>query len=342
MAAPLPATATIVPEDPWSETKLKEAVEVWNLTPSQEQQLRVLQIKLKDIQHEWNDPHVVLGYCTTSPDGFQTAEASFRAMIEWRLHNRVDELLTNYKPNPLVLDNSPIAFLKDYDKDGDPIYLERGGAVDVKGLLERFSRDELMQHAIWLREVQSSGAWVDEYERRQGRPVCNITVVYDLEGLCARHLQPSVLGWFQQLMRITENYYPGPIKRMIIIRAPAIFRIGWATIKHFFSAESQDKMIFADSDHLAVLEKYMDLDALPSCINPTGKGETAIGMPKRMEGGLIDNHVGKGGQGYVPDPRNSGISGAKPTEAASVVSSTGNTQLEKTAAALSMVSIAAL
>ena len=59
-------------------------------------------------------------------------------------------------------------------------------------------------------------------------------------------------------------------------------------------------MIFADSNHLEELAQYMDINVLPSCINPNGRGETAMGMPKRMEGGTVPSYVGKGGRGYVP------------------------------------------
>ena len=85
---------------------------------------------------------------------------------------------------------------------------------------------------------------------------------------------------------------------MIIIRAPHIFRFAWNTIKGFFSEESQSKMIFAESDYLEELGKWMDIEVLPQCINPNGKGETAIGMPKNLEGGLIPDHIGMGGSGY--------------------------------------------
>ena len=198
------------PEHNWSQPLLTEAINLWELSPQETQKLFIIKVKIKDVQHPWNDPHVILGFVSTG--GWETAEARFRKMIAWRLANKVDSLLTDYKPNPLVLDQSCIAFLKDYDKDGDPIYVERGGAVDAKGLLKRFPKQALMRHAIWLREVQCGGAWTHEYQKRQGRPIRNITVVYDLEGLSTRHLHPNVLGFFQELMQLTDDYYPGPIK----------------------------------------------------------------------------------------------------------------------------------
>lgn len=300
---------TNVAEDPWSEPNFNEIAKLWELSPQDQQKLRILQAKLKDIDHSWKCPDVLLGFAFAG--GWENTEERFRKMIQWRLDNNVDSLLKEYKPNRLMLDNSPIAFLKDYDSDGDPVYLERGGACDTKGLLNRFSVDEIMRHAIWLREVQCDGEWLHEYKRRQGRGVRNITVVYDLEGLSASHVHPSVLSLFQQMMQMTDDYYPGPIKRMIIIRAPTMFRFAWQTIKHFFSQESRDQMIFAGSDHLAELSKWMDVSILPPCINPVnGRGETAVGMPKVMDCGIIPDHIGAGGAGY--NPPGSGISEPSP------------------------------
>lgn len=69
---------------------------------------------------------------------------------------------------------------------------------------------------------------------------------------------------------------------MIIIRAPALFRMGWALVKHIFPAPARKKMIFAGDDYLDVLDHFVNLDVLPPCINPVGHGCTAIGMPKMI------------------------------------------------------------
>ncbi|CAB9531077.1 SEC14-like protein [Seminavis robusta] len=249
----------------WNQANVIEAVQLWKLNPSDQQKFFVLQKKLQDVQHPWNDPHVVLGFVEAF--GFPAAEQKFRKMIEWRLRNKVDSLLKEYHPNPLLMDHSPVAFLADYDHEGDPIYCERGGACDAKGLLKRFSKEQLMRHSIWLREVQSDGAWLDDYKEQMGRPVVSITVVYDLQGLCGRHLQPNVISFFQRLMNITEEYYPGPVKRVIVIRSPPIFRTVWAVVKHFFSEESRQKMIFANKDY-STLPSHPSLFTLSFTVPP--------------------------------------------------------------------------
>lgn len=291
--------AKVVPEELWDEQYVQEAIDLWEINETDAKKFRAIQASIhKDMgPHVWNDPQVVLAFAEAQ--GMDHAEEHFRKMMAWRKRNRIDNFLKDYKPHPLMMDYSPMALLKDYDHQGDPIYVERGGKVPMQALLAHFGRPECLKHAIWMREVQSSGAWMDEYERRQGHAVKDITVIYDLEGLNYTHLDPNVLSFFKRVNDLTEENYPGPVKRVIFIRAPLIFRSVWAVAKHFFSEEERSKMIFSDSDYLGELSKWMDIDVLPPCINPDGHGSTAIGMPMNMEGGDVPSHVGQGGAGYV-------------------------------------------
>ncbi|CAB9531082.1 SEC14-like protein 2 [Seminavis robusta] len=277
-------------EDPWSEKNVQAAIDLWELTDEQVDRLKELQLNLKDCSHHFKyDPHIILRYMT-SPLGHD-AEPLFRKMVQWREDNNIDNMLHEYNPPQILLDYNTAAILKDYDREGDPIYVERGGATDGHGFLKRFTRDELMEFMIYTRELNTQGYWIDEYERRQGRKVRDVTVVYDLKGLNSHHLSPQVLQFFKDVQSMNQERYPGPIKRMIIIRAPAIFRVCWNVVKHFFPPSSRKKMIFAGKHYHKDLEKYIDLEVLPPCIWEGGKGEPAPGLPRRIVGGPIPDHV---------------------------------------------------
>jgi len=304
--------------EPWSDSNLNEVFDLWKLSEEDQQLLMNLKERTSDLSHHpWHDPHVLLRYMF-GPHGYQQAEPLFRNMIAWRLEQRVDHIFEEYTPHPvLVRYASPLVFLKDYDYDNDPIYVERGGAMDGQGLLARFPLETLTRHAIWLRELHSNGPWVQEYEERTGRCIKDITVLYDLEGLSMRHSTPSVLAWFQSHMALTDAYYPGPIKRIIIIRAPVIFRIIWNVVKHFFPACSRDKMIFCgQSNYIKTLSQYMDVDGvLPPCLHAGGRGQVATGMPVGgLEAGRIPDSIGYLGEGYVPPVAAAAAGGADQDE----------------------------
>lgn len=68
-------------------------------------------------------------------------------------------------------------------------------------------------------------------------------------------------------------------QRVIIIRAPSIFRYIWAVCKHFFRQSLRRKMIFAGSNYLEVLDEFIDRHVLPPSIDPEGYGCVAMGQP---------------------------------------------------------------
>lgn len=271
----------------WSSANLRHIKDLWSLNEEQYEQLVLMQTKLADIDHWKNNPYEATRY-VMGPQGYEKAEELFRLMIEWRIDNSVDTILETYKPPKTLLHYLPSAILAGYDRDGDPIYLERGGVCDIAELLRLYGRERLMKHIIWSRELASRGRWIEEYERKMGRPPTRLTIVYDLQGLNSRHIKAGVLPFLNESMRMTQQRYNGLAKRMIIIRSPSLFNIVWGMCKCAFPKGAQKKMIFSGPyDHLRVLNKYIDLEVLPPCIVPGGRGKPGIDMPPCLEGGLI-------------------------------------------------------
>ena len=279
------------PSDRWSDKNLEHVRQLWSLTDLQFQQLQSMKDRLADIDHWKNNPYELIRFIM-GPQGYEETEKLFRDMIVWRLEHDVDNILDYYKPPKILYDYIPSAVLQGYDKEGDPIYLERGGAMDGAGLLNRYGEEKLLKHIIWCRESASRGRWIEEYERIQGRPPTRLTIIYDMQGLCSRHMKSGVLPFLRHSLQITQLRYNGLAKRFIILRAPALFNMAWSMIKFAFPKNAQKKMIFTSpSNYLEILEKYVDLNVLPPCIYPEGKGDVAIGMPPRLDGGLIPEHI---------------------------------------------------
>lgn len=266
------------PKDPWKLEIVQEFIDSWKLTDEQVEKLWKLQRKLVDLDHWKNEPETVLRFMF-APTGYDAAEKCLRDMVQWRLDNNVDTILQDYTPPKKLLDNAAAAMLHGFDRDGDPIYVERGGATMPGDLLKEFGQEELIKYAIWTRELHTRGAWIERFERLQSRRIRYVTVVYDLKGLCTAHMNRKVLDLFGEIMNISQTQYPGPFKRIIIIRAPSIFRYIWAVAKHFFRQSARDKMVFANKNYLDVLDTYIDRSVLPPSIAPGGRGKVAMGMP---------------------------------------------------------------
>jgi CRAL/TRIO domain len=179
-------------KDPWHPKQVQQFIDSWRLTPEQVEKLWKLQRKLKDVHHWKNEPEHVLRYMF-APHGYDAAEANFRKMVQWRLDNNIDTILEDYKPPRQLLESAVAGILHGFDRDGDPIYVERGGAFDTS-LLKKLGHDELLKYAIWTRELHTRGEWLDRFERLQARRMRAITVIYDLKGNSTKHLNPKVLG----------------------------------------------------------------------------------------------------------------------------------------------------
>lgn len=92
---------------------------------------------------------------------------------------------------------------------------------------------------------------------------------------------PEVVCQHRSLTHVVHVLYRSRFlpQRMIIIRAPSIFRYAWAVAKHFFRQSLRRKMIFASKNYLRVLDEFVSRDVLPPSIAEGGIGKVAIGMP---------------------------------------------------------------
>ena len=273
----------------WSEGSIRRTADLWKLSSKEVDELRELGMQLMDVHHRKNAPEHVVRFYKARPNCLKSAECMFRNMVTWRIQNNVDTILQDYRPPQQLLDYYPGAILQGLDNDGDPVYLSRIGSTDGSGLIKRFGHDEMVRQAIWIRENASEGSWIQEYEQKYGKPVCQITIIEDVQGLGYGHLYPPLLSLYKEAMRIDQDYYPEMAKRMIVVRTPSVFRMIWNIGKHFFDPGVRSKMVFSGVHNFReVLRNHVDLSILPPCVLPgIGSGAAAPGMPSRFEGGPL-------------------------------------------------------
>lgn len=226
-------------EERWADASFQKVASAWNLTKEEQAQLRRLQTSLKDVTSWKNNPLDLVRYLR-GPGRFETVEAKFRDMIAWREQKQTDRLLDDYRPPKALLWYVPSAILEGYDKDGDPIYLERGGVMDGIGLQQQFSMEEIIQHVVWLREIGTRGDWLQDYERKTGRTPTQVTIIYDMQGMSSRHMKASVMAMFKEIVAMNQTRYCGLAKRIILLRAPSVFQFIWNIAKHFCKQELID------------------------------------------------------------------------------------------------------
>ena len=163
--------------------------------------------------------------------------------------------------------------------------------------LQRYSREDIVKHIIWLREIATT-EYVKEFQREKGQPPKQVTIIYDLKGLNSSYLKAGVIPMFRDIVKINQQRYCGLAKRIILLRAPSVFSFLWSIARNFFPPEGQKLMIMTGpSNYLQVLDKYIDRKVLPPCICKEGKGSAIDCMPQNFEGGTIPPHA----EASIPD-----------------------------------------
>lgn len=273
-------------EDEWE--NIAYFARYWDLDFAQGTALTELRDKLQDVDHHYNRPNAVIRYLRTQKFNVAKAEKMFRECLVWRQHHGVDTMMDDYEPPEDLLQNYPGAILMGRDKDGDPVFMSRMGVTDISGMLKKYGHADMLRYEIFKRESALCGSWLKVWQEESGRPIRQLLVIEDLHGLSRKILSSKVAALYGDAMHIDQNMYPDSAKKIIIIRTPAVFRAAWALVKRFFPDHMQQKMEFAGChNYLQVLEKYLDPEILPPCVNPEGKGEAVPDMPPNFEGGKI-------------------------------------------------------
>jgi hypothetical protein len=269
-------------------SSFQEVAALWELSEQEQEELVDLRQRLLDVQSPLNQWRDLVRFLRARPGNVTAAETMFRQMVQWRTVHDVDATLKTYTPPSEMLRYYPGALLEGFDREGDPVFVSRLGVADGVGLLHRYGKDEMIRHAIWIRELVVQK--VKEVEEKRGRPVRRICLIEDLHGLSLKtHGHRGLLSAYGEIMRLDQDNYPETAKKLLIVRAPTLFRMIWSMAKHFFDPGVVRKMFFCGvSDYQTVLDQYVELEVLPEEIVPgIGRGKAVEGMPSDFLGGRL-------------------------------------------------------
>jgi CRAL/TRIO domain len=272
----------------WSNDSISATCELWQADAAELLLLVELGLRVADIQHDKNTPDELIRFLHAKSGDVTAAERMFRTSVEWRRTVQADAALDRPPPMGLI-DAIPGAILAGTDHEGDPVFVSRVGTFDAVGAYKKFGRDDIVHHCVWIRELASRGEWRVLREQAMGRPMKQLLIIEDLQGIPLTKLiiSPAILSLYGEMMRIDQENYPDASKKIIVIRTPALFRMGWNLVKPFFDKYVVEKMVFCGHhDYESVLSQYVDLTILPPDLLPgIGQGRAEVGMPHRFDGG---------------------------------------------------------
>ncbi|CAI5437927.1 unnamed protein product [Caenorhabditis angaria] len=115
------------------------------------------------------------------------------------------------------------------DNEGRPILMSLLGNVDVEGLLRSVASLDYIKFS--LAAIEKGMKLCEEKAKESGRPFEQLTLVFDLEHISSAHFSSKQFASsFTTLVSLFQDHYPLTLRRILIIRAPEMARIAYASI----------------------------------------------------------------------------------------------------------------
>ena len=200
-----------------------------------------------------------------------SVDAAFKqwaACQQWRKENNVDGILEGPFPLAEDLKGTLSCLYHGVDKDHQPLYLERSGAVDA-AVVARLNPDDLIRRHIYHQELQVRR--VTESSVQYNDPTLDCWCeIHDMRGLSMQHRQ--VLGLFTRLARLDTDFYPERAGRIFFVNVPTIFPALWKICRRALDAKTREKFVVLSNSQLRQLLDYFDADQLPVEYGGTAEG----------------------------------------------------------------------
>jgi plastocyanin len=149
-----------------------------------------------------------------------------------------------------------------HDKDLCPVYYERLGAVDVRGLLNTVPEADLINAHIYQQE--QSRALKAQTSRDHNKSMYSGIFVQDLAGLSMNHLYTPAFDLFKKIIAFDQSNYPDSLKTYYVINAPKCLSIIYAMIKPLLDPSTRKKVHILGSNYHDTLLEAIDEENLPA------------------------------------------------------------------------------
>lgn len=184
----------------------------------------------------------------------ELAYTMYTNYLSWYGKLDVDKILKDGRPLDQLLNYLVSNSYHGYDRHGRPIYIERSGVIHVDEFAEYIPLETVVDVHIWFMEFTIKR--MKDKSKEIGRPITQLVNILDMKGLGMSHRK--MLGIFQGVAQIDQDYYPETLGTMYMVNCPWIFPVLWKMCKPFLDKRTTDKMKILGSD---LTEMVQDLGA---------------------------------------------------------------------------------
>ncbi|KAH8046687.1 hypothetical protein JL721_12323 [Aureococcus anophagefferens] len=181
----------------------------------------------------------------------------------WRAAERVDGILAEPRPLYGAIRRCYPHYYAGSGRDGQPVYVENVGRVDVDGLAEAgVDADAMLRHYVFLNEW----TWRELQPAADGPASYNVTVL-DLDGLKLAQCRGVRFDYVKRCAVLARARYPERCGLMVIANAPSWFALVYRFIRPFVAAGTQRKIRVtrSNAETLEALREVADDASIPAC-----------------------------------------------------------------------------
>ncbi|KND01732.1 uncharacterized protein SPPG_03525 [Spizellomyces punctatus DAOM BR117] len=238
-----------------------------------------------------HDDNTLLRFLIARQLNAQKAHEMLNGYFEWREKEGIDRLpVPGVNGNPVMqnvrgfrsvpdanwdmsVEGMPEDFKKFYscmgggcfhkvDKEGTPVFIERTGYHDVKGLAVKCSPAVMLDWHIRNNEFVFN-VLMPECTQRAGKTIEKHTVIFDCTGLGIWQFDMTGLNLLRAVSDLDSRVYPERLGKLFIVNTPGIFARAWNIIKRWLDKRILEKIFICGSDYKDVLLQHVDAENLP-------------------------------------------------------------------------------
>uniref|UniRef100_A0A7E4W938 SEC14-like protein 2 n=1 Tax=Panagrellus redivivus TaxID=6233 RepID=A0A7E4W938_PANRE len=202
----------------------------------------------------------VLRWLRAKEGRFEEAADGLKKNMIFRKAWQLDEV-DDWTPPEILEKYCGYGFLS--DREGNPILMSLLGNMDVEGMLRSVESKDYIKFS--LAAIEKGLKLCTERAKHSGRAFEQMMLIFDLDHITSAHYSSKQFASaFTTLVVLFQEHYPLVLRKILILRAPAMARVAFNSMTPFLS-EGIQKLIEMPSEDgwQKTLDQYVDLDAWP-------------------------------------------------------------------------------